>query len=821
MEGTKLDRIKASTGRLVGRTNERLKQKMGRSSESVVAKDDKWQVITANFNRQQAAGMRLHREVKGYIASLKTMESSTQTLLDAVREMHEYTWPGNMNLVKALQGVDKLNKELNEQMVDSLLVPVNNYVEVFSQMKVKMQKRERKLIDHTRTKRTLDTLKKGDKISPEKLGFAQDNYMQNKIVFEEVNSELCEDLPAFWDSRKTYIMQFLDGFFRSSIDFHKEFSQVYSESKDALDPLKEEIKNELPPQRDIAIVDKYFVVSENARKFKRQSMRKSFRKSGGSSFKRSLSMGALRKSKKNADTSQSISNISVDPYASPAQQATVYTPTKVGPVKPLSPARPKPPRVDLSVSESEPGGVTPYSPSINIETGTVVECIHEYKAVDEDELSFGMGDVITVVTWDSTDEQDSGWFMGKLQGSGAKGAFPINYTRKYNPNKSLKIKVEPDPLADNFQAVDLSQDDEWRNREAEYINIPELPDELPLTNGNLAYEAEPVEYSIPPRVPPKRPAAPVIAASVTAEVPDLVAAVEIEAPSVEVELETEVSAAAAIEVGTPEVELEVETETPEFSVETPEVSAGIPDFSFDTEVSVETPEVSAGIPDFNVETEVSVETPEVSAGIPDFSVDTEVSVETPEINSPVSIGVQTPNFDMEEDVMASSGAELSGETVETVVEAAVQAAEDNDVEVSVKTPGLVVCQRGVLDVGRNDEELYDEELQLDELEVGTPTVASEGEQSDSSDDLSPEEIKQKLAALGEFSDENNLSSDEEDEYKVRFDASVSMLESVPEDATDSEAESEASSVDESGVDHQKDEDDHANAKDDDDNTTSF
>jgi hypothetical protein len=53
MEGTKLDRFKAGTEKLLGRTNERLKQKMGRSSESVIAKDDKWQVITANFNRQQ------------------------------------------------------------------------------------------------------------------------------------------------------------------------------------------------------------------------------------------------------------------------------------------------------------------------------------------------------------------------------------------------------------------------------------------------------------------------------------------------------------------------------------------------------------------------------------------------------------------------------------------------------------------------------------------------------------------------------------------------------------------------------------------------
>ena len=51
------------------------------------------------------------------------------------------------------------------------------------------------------------------------------------------------------------------------------------------------------------------------------------------------------------------------------------------------------------------GDATPYSPSINVEPGTVVECIHEYKAVDDDELSFGTGDVITVVAWDSVDEQ--------------------------------------------------------------------------------------------------------------------------------------------------------------------------------------------------------------------------------------------------------------------------------------------------------------------------------------------------------------------------------------------------------------------------------
>ena len=36
-----------------------------------------------------------------------------------------------------------------------------------------MSKRERKLLDYTRCKRNMDALKKGDKISPEKLGLAQ------------------------------------------------------------------------------------------------------------------------------------------------------------------------------------------------------------------------------------------------------------------------------------------------------------------------------------------------------------------------------------------------------------------------------------------------------------------------------------------------------------------------------------------------------------------------------------------------------------------------------------------------------------------------
>lgn len=538
MEDSTLDRFKSGTRKLFGRTNERLKQKMGRAPDPLGPKDDKWAVLLANFNRQQAAGFRLHREVKCYIASLKTLENSTQTLLDAVREMHEYTWPGNMSLVKALQGLDKLNKEMNEVMVDAMLVPVNNYVETFPQVKDRMTKRNRKLLDYTRAKRNLDTLKKGEKISQDKLGFAQDDYTQQKMIYEEIHNELTDDLPEFWESRKLFIARFLEGFFKNNTDFHKEFAQVYTECAASVEPLREEIRSEPPPTREIGDSDRHFIVSEKARKFKRESLRRSFRKSAGSSFKRSLSMGALKKSKRESAPT-SVSNLTVDPYAVPTHQAGVYTPTKSTPAKKenSSPNRPKPPRspanvdvipeldqdievkIELGTADSEcedplalekvvrrkkvtddilSNEGIPFSPTIKVESGTVVESIHEYKAVDDDELTFGAGDVITVVSWDSTDEQDEGWFMGIIQKTGAKGAFPINYTRNHTPVRKRYSQElnKPEEQDGAFQNIDLGKDEPTTSAKEEVI---------PKTNGEVLPPARPT----PPETTPE----PVVAVS--------------------------------------------------------------------------------------------------------------------------------------------------------------------------------------------------------------------------------------------------------------------------------------------------------------------
>ena len=61
-----------------------------------------------------------------------------------------------------------------------------------------MNKRDRKLLDFTRCKRNLDAVKKGEKISQQKLGAAQEEYSEHKMIYDELNNELGEDLPDFF-----------------------------------------------------------------------------------------------------------------------------------------------------------------------------------------------------------------------------------------------------------------------------------------------------------------------------------------------------------------------------------------------------------------------------------------------------------------------------------------------------------------------------------------------------------------------------------------------------------------------------------------------
>jgi len=50
-------------------------------------------------------------------------------------------------------------------------------------------------------------------------------------------------------------------------------------------------------------------------------------------------------------------------------------------------------------------------------------------AEDVDELNFEVGEVIDVVEYEDSEDQEEGWLTGVKQSTGQKGLFPANFTR--------------------------------------------------------------------------------------------------------------------------------------------------------------------------------------------------------------------------------------------------------------------------------------------------------------------------------------------------------------------------------------------------------
>ncbi|XP_025871450.1 myc box-dependent-interacting protein 1 isoform X25 [Vulpes vulpes] len=437
-------------------------QKLGKADET---KDEQFEQCVQNFNKQLTEGTRLQKDLRTYLASVKAMHEASKKLNECLQEVYEPDWPGRDEANKIAENNDLLWLDYHQKLVDQALLTMDTYLGQFPDIKSRIAKRGRKLVDYDSARHhyeSLQTAKKKDeakiakpvslleKAAPQwcqgKLQahlVAQTNLLRNQAeeelikaqkVFEEMNVDLQEELPSLWNSRVGFYVNTFQSIAGLEENFHKEMSKLNQNLNDVLVSLEKQ--------------------------------------HGSNTFtvKAQPSDNAPAKGNKSP---------SPPPDGSPAATPEIRVNHEPEPSAAAGAALPKSPSQPAEASEvaggtppaagaQEPGetaaseAASSSLPAVVVETfsatvnGTVeggggagrldlppgfmfkVQAQHDYVATDTDELQLKAGDVVLVIPFQNPEEQDEGWLMGVKESDWnqhkelekCRGVFPENFTER-------------------------------------------------------------------------------------------------------------------------------------------------------------------------------------------------------------------------------------------------------------------------------------------------------------------------------------------------------------------------------------------------------
>ncbi|XP_036070805.1 myc box-dependent-interacting protein 1b isoform X4 [Oryzias melastigma] len=369
-KGVTAGKLASNVQKRLSRAQEKVMQKLGKADET---RDAAFEEMVANFNKQMAEGTKLQKDLKAYMVAVKTMHEASRRLQDCLADMYEPDWFGKEETDALAEDTDTLWLEYHQNITDQSLLCVDTYLAQFPEIKARIAKRDRKMVDFDSARHHFASLQKSKKKDDAKIAkpaallemaapswaqglisahqVAQTNLSFNQAeeelgraqkIFEELNVELQDELPTLWDSRVGIYVNAFQKLASHQEKFHREMGKLTENLHDIMTKLEEQ---------------------------------------------RELNEGANH-----------------------SDSATVA---------------PKGTVANGSDGELPPGFL--YK----------VKAVHEYTATDGDELELKVGDIVLVLAFDNPDEQDDGWLLGLKESNwlqkkdiSTKGVFPENFTQK-------------------------------------------------------------------------------------------------------------------------------------------------------------------------------------------------------------------------------------------------------------------------------------------------------------------------------------------------------------------------------------------------------
>lgn len=376
-----------------GRAKEKILQNLGKADKTT---DDVFDEFETNFSRQQSNANRLHKEVANYLRCCRALHGASKSLLDTLTEVYEPEWVGHDLLYAQSQNYDMLWTDFCHKIQDQTLAPLTAYQQLFPEIRKRIDKRGRKLVDFDSQRHQLENLQRATRRDEYKIARARDNLENAKVTYEALNKELYAELPELFDQRIPNVASHLHSLFAAEATFMGESSKVAKELEAISDKLGKECAKGTYKTKRVAAPRPLSVVESSP----------STKNPGSPSIRPTIS-GPVSPAKEEGGLGRPYEEIEFEERKLNGSLARTNGEVVVGTKIPTG-----------ATTEGLPPGVL-YR----------VRATYKYTREDVDEISFEVGDVIQVVEYEDPEEQEEGWLCGVKETTLEKGLFPANFTR--------------------------------------------------------------------------------------------------------------------------------------------------------------------------------------------------------------------------------------------------------------------------------------------------------------------------------------------------------------------------------------------------------
>ncbi|XP_031307092.1 myc box-dependent-interacting protein 1 isoform X26 [Camelus dromedarius] len=402
-KGVTAGKFASNVQKKLTRAQEKVLQKLGKADET---KDEQFEQCVQNFNKQLTEGTRLQKDLRTYLASVKAMHEASKKLNECLQEVYEPDWPGRDEANKIAENNDLLWMDYHQKLVDQALLTMDTYLGQFPDIKSRIAKRGRKLVDYDSARHHYESLQTAKKKDEAKIAKAEEELIKAQKVFEEMNVDLQEELPSLWNSRVGFYVNTFQSIAGLEENFHKEMSKLNQSLSDVLLSLEKQ--------------------------------------HGSNTFtiKAQPSDNAPAKGNKSPSpppdgSPAATPEIRVNHEPEPASMAMP------GAALPKSPSQSSLPAVVVETFSGTVNGAVEGGSGagrLDLPPGFMfkVQAQHDYTATDTDELQLKAGDVVLVIPFQNPEEQDEGWLMGVKESDWnqhrelekCRGVFPENFTER-------------------------------------------------------------------------------------------------------------------------------------------------------------------------------------------------------------------------------------------------------------------------------------------------------------------------------------------------------------------------------------------------------